>query len=297
MFFGSFPEAVFMELFIQTLTNALVLAAIYILVSLGFAFLFNMLGVFNVAHGSLYMAAGYLGYLFIGALGINQWLSLIIVVVIFAAFGLFLERACFRPFLGDFNRQIMIGVSLIAILETSVNILIGSQMYIIPTFVEGTLKAGAYSVSWDRLFAFGLGAVLLVLIILFVNKSRWGLQMQAITQNMEGAALQGINIHRISGIVSSLGCALAAIAGILMGSLYTLDPFMGNGTLIKILILIILAGVGSFKGIIYMGLLLGALYATLPLLIQGAASDAVAVVIILAILLLRPQGFFGREVA
>ncbi len=286
-----------MEIFIQTLTNALVLAAVYILVSLGFAFLFNMLGIFNVAHGSIYMAAGYLGYLFIQALGINQWIGLIIVVVLFAGLGLFLEKFCFRPFIGDFNRQIMIGVAIIAILETSVNILIGSQMYIIPTFVEGILKAGAYSIAWDRIAAFGLGGVLLILVILFVNRSRWGQQMQAITQNMEGAALQGINIHQISAIVSALGCALAAIAGILMGSLYTLDPFMGDGTLIKILILIILAGVGSFKGVIYMGLLLGALYATLPLLIQGAASDAVAVAIILVILLIRPQGFFGHEVS
>ncbi len=286
-----------MELFIQTVTNMLVLAAVYILVSLGFAFLFNMLGIFNVAHGSIYMAAGYLGYLFIEALGLNQWLGLLIVVVLFSGLGVFLERFCFRPFIGDFNRQIMIGVAIIAILETSVNILIGSQMYIIPTFIEGTLKAGAYSVAWDRIFAFGLGGVLLALVILFVNRSRWGQQMQAITQNMEGAALQGINIHRISAIVSALGCALAAIAGILMGSLYILDPFMGNGTLIKILILIILAGVGSFKGVIFMGLLLGALYATLPLFIQGAASDAVAVVIILVILLIRPQGFFGHEVS
>jgi branched-chain amino acid transport system permease protein len=285
-----------MEIFVQTLTNLLVLAAVYILVSLGFAFLFNMLGIFNVAHGSIYMAAGYLGYLFIGALGLNQWLGLMIVVILFAALGLFLEKFCFRPFIGDFNRQIMIGVAIIAILETSVNILIGSQMYIIPTFVEGTLKAGAFSVAWDRISAFVLGGVLLALVILFVNRSRWGQQMQAITQNMEGAALQGINIHRVSAIVSALGCALAAIAGILMGSLYTLDPFMGNGTLIKILILIILAGVGSFKGVIFMGLLLGALYAILPLLIPGAASDAVAVVIILVILLIRPQGFFGHEV-
>jgi branched-chain amino acid transport system permease protein len=286
-----------MELFIQTVTNMLVLAAVYILVSLGFAFLFNMLGIFNVAHGSIYMAAGYLGYLFIEALGLNQWLGLIVVVILFAALGLFLEKFCFRPFIGDFNRQIMIGVAIIAILETSVNILIGSQMYIIPTFVEGTLEAGPYSVSWDRISAFVLGGVLLALVILFVNRTRWGQQMQAITQNMEGAALQGINIHRISAIVSALGCALAAIAGILMGSLYTLDPFMGDSTLIKILILIILAGVGSFQGVIFMGLLLGALYAILPLLIQGAASDAVAVIIILIILLIRPQGFFGHEVA
>jgi branched-chain amino acid transport system permease protein len=286
-----------MELFIQTVANALILAAIYILVSLGFAFLFNMLGIFNVAHGSIYMAAGYVGYLVIEGLGINEWLGLLIVVILFGGVGVFLEKFCFRPFIGDFNRQIMIGVALITILETSVNIIIGSQMYTIPAFVSGTLEAGPVSIAWERLTAFAIGGVLLVLIILFVNRSRWGQQMQAITQNMEGAALQGINIHRISAIVSALGCALAAIAGILTGSLYVLDPFMGNSSLIKILILIILAGVGSFKGVIYMGLLLGVLYATLPLLIPGAASDAVAVSIILVILLIRPQGFFGHEVA
>lgn len=286
-----------MEIFIQTLTNALVLAAVYILVSLGFAFLFNMLGIFNIAHGSIYMAAGYIGYLFIGEMGLNQWLGLLIVVILFGGLGVFLEKFAFRPFVGDFNRQIMIGVAIIAILETSVNIRIGSQMYTIPAFVGGTLEAGPVSIAWERISAFAIGGILLTLIILFVNRSRWGQQMQAITQNLEGAALQGINIHRISAIVTALGCGLAAIAGILTGSLYVLDPFMGNSSLIKILILIILAGVGSFKGVIYMGLLLGALYATLPLLIPGAASDAVAVIIILIILLIRPQGFFGHEVA
>jgi branched-chain amino acid transport system permease protein len=286
-----------MEIFIQALTNALVLASVYILVSLGFAFLFNMLGIFNVAHGAIYMAAGYIGYLFIGALGLNQWLGLIIVVVLFGGIGVFLEKFAFRPFVGDFNRQIMIGVALITILETSVNIAVGSQMYTIPAFVEGTFKAGPVAIAWERISAFGIGAGLLILIILFVNRSRWGQQMQAITQNMEGAALQGINIHRISAIVTALGCGLAAVAGILTGSLYVLDPFMGDSSLIKILILIILAGIGSFKGVVYMGLLLGALYATLPLFIEGAASDAVAVTIILVILLFRPQGFFGREVS
>ena len=286
-----------MQVFTQTLTNALVLASIYILLSLGFAFIFNMLGIFNVAHGAIYMAAGYIGYVFIGALGLNQWLGLLIVVILFGGLGVFLEKFAFRPFVGDFNRQIMIGVAIITILETAVNILIGSQMYTIPAFIEGTLKIGPVAIAWERISATAIGIALLILIILFVNRSRWGQQMQAITQNMEGAALQGINIHRISAIVTALGCALAAVAGILTGSLYTLDPFMGDSSLIKILILIILAGVGSFKGVIYMGLVLGILYATLPLLIQGAASDAVAVAIILVILLIRPQGFFGREVS
>jgi branched-chain amino acid transport system permease protein len=285
-----------MELLVQTIVNMLMLAAIYILVTLGFAFLFNMLGIFNIAHGAIYMAGGYLGYLFIGAMGLNQWVGSIVVVVLMGAFGVFMERFGFRPFVGDFNRQIMIGVGLAAILTTTVNILIGSQSYVIQAFVKGALRAGEISVRWDRIFAFALGAILLTLVILFVNRTRWGKQMTAITQNMEGAALQGISIHRISAIVCALGCALAAVAGILVGSIYNLDPYMGDAQNITILILVILSGVGSFKGVFIIGLLMGALYSVLPLYIPGAASNAVAVTIVMVILLLRPQGFFGHEV-
>ncbi len=285
-----------MEIVVQTIVNALVLAAIYILVSLGFAFLFNMLGIFNIAHGAIYMAAGYIGYLFIGSLGLNQWVSLLLVVIVMGAFGLFAERFFFRPFIGDFNRQIMIGVALIAILTTTVNILIGSQSYVIPSFVKGVFEVAGSGIKWERIFVFGLGAALLTLVILFVNRTRWGQQMQAITQNMEGAALQGINIHRISGLVAALGFALAGVAGVLVGSIYNLDPFMGDSSLTKILILVILSGVGSFKGIIIVGLVIGALYSVLPIYLPGTASDAVAVAIVLVILLFRPQGFFGHEV-
>ena len=284
-----------MELLIQTLTNMLILASLYILVGLGFAFLFNMLGIFNIAHSSIYMVSGYLGYLFIGALGINQWLGFALVVIIISALGIFLERFCFRPFVGDFNRQIMVCVSLIAFLTTSVNIAIGSQKFVIPSLVKGVLNAGHYSVSWDRILAFGIGAIILILILLFINRTRWGQQMQAISQNREGASLQGININRISAFVCALGCGLAAIAGVLVGSMYSLDPFMGQSTLVKILILVILAGVGSFQGIFIVGLILGALYAGLPILLPGAASDAVAVVIVCIILLILPRGFFGHE--
>jgi branched-chain amino acid transport system permease protein len=284
-----------MELAIQTITNALIMASIYILLGLGFAFIFNILGVFNIAHGALYMVSGYLGYLLIGALHINQWIGLISVVVAISVFGIFMERFCFRPFLRDFNRQLMICIVLSTVLETSVNITIGSQNFVIPKLVPGIIDIGPYSVAWDRIVVFALGIIILYLVFWFVNHTRWGMQMQAITQNIEGAALQGINIHHISAIVCALGCSLAALAGVQMGSMYILDPFMGSNMLGKILMLIFLAGVGSFGGIFLIGLIMGALYAGLPILLPGAASNAVALSIVCIILLLRPQGFFGRE--
>lgn len=284
-----------MELFIQTITNVLILASMYILVSLGFAFLFNMLGILNLAHGAIYMVGGYLGYLFIAGIGLNHWIALVLSVIIVAALGVFLERFCFRPFIGDLNRIIMISVAITVIFTTTVNIIIGTKVMAIPTFMEGVINAGPFSLNRDRLLTFFIGAIILILTTFFVNRTKWGRQMQAITQDMEAASLQGINVHRISAIACALGFALAAIAGCLMGAMYNLSPFMGQLTLVKVLMVVILAGVGSFGGIFIVGLILGVLYGALPVIIPGAASDAIAVIIFMVILLFRPQGFFGRE--
>jgi len=284
-----------MELAVATITNLLILSSMYILVALGFAFLFNMLGIPNFAHGAIYMLGGYIGLALISAVGINQWVALIIAAVAMGAFGVFLERFCFRPFVGDFNRIIMVCVAVIVILQTSVNIIVGTQIVSLPPFAEGVLRIGLVSVSYERIATFAVGAFLLGAVVWFVNRTKWGQQMQAISQDIEGAFLQGIKVHRISALASFIGCALAAIAGCMIGAYLSLGPFMGDFMLVKVLILAILSGVGSISGIFIAGLVLGALDSILPLFISGAASDAVAVGIVVVLLLIRPQGFFGHE--
>jgi branched-chain amino acid transport system permease protein len=284
-----------MELGVVTFTNLLILSSMYILVALGFAFLFNMLGVLNLAHGAIYMLGGYIGLALISAIGINSWAALIITALIIGAFGVFLERFSFRPFVGDFNRIVMVCVAITVILQTGVNIIVGTQILSLPPFAEGVLRVGLASVSYERIVTFAVGAALLGLIVWFVNGTRWGQQMQAISQDITGASLQGINVHRISALASFIGCALAAIAGCLIGAYLGLGPFMGDFMLVKILMLVFLAGIGSISGIFIAGLILGTLDSVLPILTSGAASDAIAVAIVVVILLVRPQGFFGHE--
>lgn len=284
-----------MEQVLATLTNVLILSSMYILVALGFAFLFNMLGILNLAHGAIYMVGGYIGFALIMALGFNQWVALLLTTLIVAAFGVFLEKFCFRPFVGDFNRTVMICVAITVILQTSVNIIAGTKILALPPFVGGVFRTGLISVSYERIVTFAIGAVLLGVIIWFVNRTRWGQQMLAISQDIEGASLQGINIHRVSALACALGCGLAAIAGCLMGAFLGLVPFMGDLMLIKVLMLVIVAGVGSIGGILITGFMVGSLNAVLPVLLSGAVSDAIAVAIVVVLLLFRPQGFFGHE--
>jgi branched-chain amino acid transport system permease protein len=285
-----------MELVVATVTNLLILSSMYILVALGFAFLFNMLGILNLAHGAIYMVGGYIALALIRALGINPWMALVLTTLIVASFGVLLEKFCFRPFVRNFNRTIMMCVVITVVLQTAVNIIAGAQIFSLPPFIEGIFRIGPISVSHERIVTFAIGDILLGIILWFVYRTKWGQQMQAISQNMEGASLQGIGIHRISALACFIGCGLAAIAGCLMGTYLSLGPFMGDFMLVKVLMLVFLAGIGSISGIIIAGLIIGGLDSILPILISGAASDAIAVAIIVALLLIRPQGFFGHEI-
>lgn len=180
-----------MEQLATTATNVLVLSSIYILVALGFAFLFNMLGILNLAHGAIYMVGGYIGFALAIVFGINVWLALVLTTVIMGAFGTVLERLCFRPFAGDFNRTVMICVAITIALQTAVNIIAGTKTLALPPFVEGGLHIGIVYVSYERMVTFAIGAILLLGTMWFVNRTKWGQQMQAVSQDAEAAVLAG----------------------------------------------------------------------------------------------------------
>lgn len=283
------------ELLGQVSINALMLSSMYILMALGFALLLSIMGVVNFAHSVIYMAGGYICYQFAVVFGFNQWLSLVAATLIMAFLGLFLERFCFRPFFGDPDRTIVIALALIVLLESSVNILVGSYVRSLPSFAPGVLRWRGVSLSVERLVTFIIGAVLMFALILFIRKSRIGQQMLAVAQESVGAALQGINIYRVSAVATVIACGLAAVAGSLMGAINNLNPYMGNQMLVKAIEVVILAGIGSIGGVLGAGLILGTLDSFLPLFLSGSATDAVGLAIVILILLFRPQGLFGHE--
>jgi branched-chain amino acid transport system permease protein len=283
------------ELVISTIINALGLSALYILVALGFAFLFNILGVLNFAHGAIYMVGGYICYQLAVVYHINQWVALVLAVIAMGVLGLFLEKFAFRRFFGDMDRTIVLSIAIILVLETSVNVTVGTYTRTIPSFAPGHIGTGLVSISTERLVAFIIGASLLAIMLWFINKTKQGQQMQAISQSLVGAALQGINIHRISGLACFIACGLAAVSGSVMGSIFNLSPFMGGYVLVKAVEIVILGGIGSVGGVIFAGLIIGTLDTVLPLMVTGAVSQAIGFGVVVVLLIFRPRGFLGRE--
>jgi branched-chain amino acid transport system permease protein len=279
-----------------TIVNVLVISSMYIVVALGFAFLFNVLGVLNLAHGAIYMAGAYITYAFSTYMGLNQWLGLLSGVAIMILMALFTERFLFRPVASDMNRVIVVCIAISVILQTAVNIAAGVTVNKIPAFVTGIIHVGPVSFSWGRFATFLIGGALLAVMIWFINNTKRGQQMQAVSQNAVGAALHGINVHHVSALATAIAFALAVVAGNLMAALLQLNAFMGDAILLKAIIILILGGVGNVWGIFYGGLIIGGLDAVLPVFLEGSAADAIALAIIIAILIVRPQGLFGREV-
>ena len=216
------------ELLAQVAVNALMLSSMYMLMALGFALLLSVMRVLNFAHAVIYMGGGYICYQLAAVYGVNQWLSLGLAAIIMGLFGLFLERFCFRPFFGDVDRTIVMTLALIVIMESAVNISVGTQVRSLPAFASGVLKAGGVFLSVERLVTFLISATLLLALFIFIQKTKLGQQMLAVSQDSTGAVLLGINLYRVSAVATVIACALAAVAGGLMGAIISLSPYMGR---------------------------------------------------------------------
>jgi branched-chain amino acid transport system permease protein len=284
-----------MTLFTGAAFNGLVLSSVYILIALGFALMLSLLGVFNFAHGAVYMVGAYITYEIWIRTGLSQWLSLLSAVVLTALLGLFLERFCFRPFAGRTNSVIVMAIAIIFVLETGVSVLFGGYDFAVRAFIPGGIRTTYFSVTWDKLMTLVVGCVLLIVVVSYIKLTLTGRQMLAIAQDREGALLQGINVNRVSAIATMMACGLAGLAGALMSSLYTMGPFMGDPMLLKAITVIILSGIGSIGGIVVGGLIVGMLDALLPVYISGSAAQTIAFGVVMLILLIRPKGLFGYE--
>ena len=275
--------------------NTLVLASMYILASLGFAFIFNMLGSVNLAHGAFYMTAAYITYYLCSRLGMNNWLAMLLSTVVLALVGILMERFCFRPFQKEFDRVVMVSVAIMTMLQQLALQISGSQTISIPAYASGSVDMGFMVVTGEKLVTFAVGAVLLVVTLFMVYRTKLGMQMEALSQDRMGAALQGIPVNKVSALVCGLGFAFAAVAGSMMGAYQQVSSNMGDNINVRILMLVMLAGAGSMNGILITGFLMALLDSICPIIWDSYTASSIACSAVVVLLLMKPKGFFGHE--
>lgn len=280
---------------LQSVLNGLMLGGIYILVALGLTLVLSIMGIVQISHGEIYMVGAYLVYYTVAKLGLNFFASILIATFLVGGLGIFLERICFRPFRGDPDRSMTVAISLTLVIQSIVLFVAGGQPLSYPSPFTGVLRVFGVAIAWKRFVILLVGLALLVALFLFIRYSRRGQAMLAISQEREGAALQGINIDVVSALAMFLGCGLAAVAGGLIGSLFSISPTMGSFALMKGIACIILGGLGSLPGAVLGGLILGLVDGILPSLTTTHIAGLVGFATIIIILLFRPQGIWGHE--
>lgn len=277
------------------LINVLMTSSIYVLVALGFALVFGVMRIMNFAHGAIYMIGGFVCYNFWVPVGLGPWISLALTMLVMGMFGLFIEKFCFRPFQRDFEKATVMAIALVIILKTGADLTVGPLGKSMPPLVAGSINTGGVIFGADRLVVLLIACVLLTGLVLIIQKTKVGQAMLAIAHDPDAASLMGINTNRISAFVCATGCGLAGLAGGLVGSVLVLHVSIADVMLVKIIGVVILAGIGSIGGVWAGGLVMGALDALCPYFLSNVVSDPLGLGLVVLILVIRPQGFFGHE--
>ena len=290
-------------LLIQAL-NGLTIGIIYAVIAAGLTVIFSILKIVNFAHGEMYMMGGYFSYFVIALLGIPPLSAVAAAMLLSFVLSVIVERALLTPLYsptterkGDYGILVTFGISIF--LRNLALIVFGPYPLRPPSFWSGALIAGPLVMTWDRVFAGGAGIVMLVGLVWFMHRTPWGEALNAVSQSRESAAIVGIDDQRFYMLAFGLGGALAGGAGALVGPIYSLSPSMGLIPDTQAFAIVVLGGMGSVAGSILAGLLIGVSESMFVALFPDPSrsltyAQAFSLLILMAVLLLRPTGLFGR---
>lgn len=285
--------------------NGLIVSSFYALTALGLAIIFGVLRIVNFAHGELYMLGGYAYFLAVSALGLPPVLGVVVAAAALAIVGALVEWLLIRPvYDGRADRpdeySIMITFALSILLLNLANSLFGPWPRRPEPLFRGGVELGELIVSGDRLAAAGVAVVLIAALLAGLRYTWAGRAVRAVSQNREAAAIFGISVTRVGMLAFATGAALAGTAGALMGPVFNVVPPMGVIPAIKAYVIVVLGGLGSIPGTIIGAIILGQVESFATILIPDpsralAYKDAYGLVLLVGILLLRPQGLFGTR--
>ena len=286
-----------MDLLLQQLFNGIMLGSTYAIVALGLTLVYGILQIPNFAHGHMYMLGAYVCLFLMGVLGLGYWPALAAVAIIMAVAGVILERLCYTPLLNQSPMSSFISaLGALIVLENGVIALWGPQGKRIPNPYPEIIDVFGITMSVQRLLVIGIAFLLIILVQLFIKKTKVGSTIEAVAQNPEGASLVGINVKSVSSLTFAISTGLAALAACLVAPIFILSPSMGALLGMKAFVIVILGGLGSIPGAIVGGLILGLLEALGGGYLSSAYKDVFGFGALVLILAIKPTGLFGKEV-
>lgn len=284
--------------FLQNLTGGLLIGGIYALIGVGLSLIFGVMRVINFAHGEFVAIGMYLAIVLFRQLGIDPYLTLFIALPAGLLLGTLIQRVVLARLVdspGDSTLLVTLGLSLV--IANTLFLFFGAEpQSIFLAYATETVTLGGVRLPVAQLIAAGITLVIIIGLWLLLNRTEIGRAVRATAQNRLGAELVGINTRNIHALVFGVGMALAMAAGIILAPLLFAIPTVGSSYTLKAFVVTVLGGLGSIPGAIGGGLLLGVVEFLGASYLSSGYRDAYGLFAFLLILLLRPEGLFGRSV-
>lgn len=287
--------------FLNYLINGISLGSIYAVIALGYTLVYGIAKMLNFAHGDVIMVGGYVVFISMTQLGLNSWLSVVLAIIACTILGIVIEKVAYKPLRQASSLAVLITAIGVSYFLQNMALLIFGEKPVNFTSVVNIPKLSLFDgqivISGETSAAIIVSLIIVAGLSLFINKTKSGRAMLAVSEDKDAAQLMGVNINRTISLTFAIGSALAAVAGALLCSAYpTLQNTTGAMPGIKAFVAAVFGGIGSIPGAMIGGILIGVIESLSKAYISTQLADAIVFAVLILVLLVKPTGILGKKI-
>lgn len=289
-------------IFLSHLISGISLGSVYAIIALGYTMVYGIAKMLNFAHGDVIMVGAYVCFFSTMRYGLHPVIGVLLSMIVCTVLGIIIDRLAYKPLRKAPALAVLItAIGMSYFLQNSAQLLWTSNTKVFQSVVgTGSVKLfdGALSISHVTIVTIIVCLIIMIALVLFINKTKMGKSMRAVSEDKSAAQLMGINVNTTISLTFAIGSALAAIAGVLLCSAYpTLTPTTGSMPGIKAFTAAVFGGIGSIPGALVGGILLGIVEIFAKAYISTQLSDAIVFAVLIVVLLVKPTGLMGKKIS
>jgi branched-chain amino acid transport system permease protein len=286
-----------MTVFLQSLVSGILVGGVYALIGIGLTLMFGVMRIINFAHGELLMLGMYVTFFAFQLLGLDPFLSIVIVIPALFLVGAVLQKVFIERVLNALpQNQILLTIGLGLVMSNGVMLLFTSDYRILSTsYSSGSVSIGGISISQPLFISFLVTAAITAALYWFLLRTDTGQAIRATAQDREAAQLMGVNVRRMGLLATGLGSALAGTAGALISPTYYIFPQVGGAFTLKAFVIVVLGGMGSVVGATLGGILVGVTESLSAAYVSSGLKELFVYVLFLLVLVFKPSGLLGKS--
>ena len=286
--------------FISYLVNGISLGSIYALIALGYTMVYGIAKMLNFAHGDIIMVGGFTVFTAMSTEWCPVWLSVVIGILVCTVLGVVVEKVAYQPLRNASPLAVLItAIGVSYLLQNVALIIFGSASQSFTSVVKNVapVTIGGVTISMETIISIVVSVIIMICLTFFINKTKAGKAMLAVSEDKGAAQLMGINVNSTISLTFAIGSALAGVASVLLCSSYPqISPYTGSMPGIKAFVAAVFGGIGSIPGAMIGGILLGVIENLSKAYISSQLSDAIVFLVLIVVLIVKPTGIMGKKI-